>query len=78
MSTVIKIVEAHLHAIGADGLVCSAAGCACVLGELAPCEDNIGRCQPGWRGALRDDDADFTLYQSREMAESTKVKGGAA
>ena len=76
MTTVIKIIEAHLRTIGADGLVCTMTDCACVLDELVPCDGNINECQPGWRGALRDDDVDFTLYPSREMAESTKMEGG--
>lgn len=67
---VIEIVSDHLTALGADGLVCPDAECACRLGELAPCDSDFGGCQPGWIGLPRDpSQEDWTMWTSKEKSD---------
>lgn len=42
------IVLVYLEAHGYDGLFCADADCACRLGDLAPCGDLCGLCEPGY------------------------------
>ena len=45
-----QIVEEHLKAHGFDGLYNNHAECACVIGDLMPCDDaNVTRCLAGYR-----------------------------
>lgn len=49
MTTVIKIVSEYLKTNGFDGLVQPMAECGCLVGDLAPCCDNISQCKPGYK-----------------------------
>jgi hypothetical protein len=73
MSTVIEIISEHLTKLGADGLVCPASECGCRMPKLAPCEDNIGLCQPGWSSPARDDPDDWLMWSSKEKADAYKA-----
>ena len=43
--TVIEIVEHYLKVNGYDGLYCPGE-CACLIGELVPCETDMSQCEP--------------------------------
>jgi len=47
--TVKEIVTEYLKANGYDGLWCADGGCACIIGDLAPCCGNMDECEPGYR-----------------------------
>lgn len=65
MKTVIEIVKSHLVGFGYDGLVNGAAECGCLLGDLAPCCDNINECKPGYRHDVSDSPGDWIVSTSR-------------
>ena len=47
--TVREIVAEYLRANGYDGLWSPNHWCACLLGDLMPCEDDGNECEPGYR-----------------------------
>ena len=62
MATVFEIVEAHLIANGFDGLY-SPSECGCKLGDLAPCGEMKGDCEPGYLQECDCGDHDWHIGQ---------------
>lgn len=58
MITVFGIVMAWLREHGYDGLYNEAAGCACLLSDLAPCGEMSMECRAGYKHDCRDDAED--------------------
>ncbi len=54
---VLHIIRDMLKIDGYDGLV-NAGCCACLVDDLAPCEGEIGHCEPGHRVNFKDGDCD--------------------
>ena len=55
---VLHIVAAYLKAKWLDGMYSPDGGCACVVGDLAPCGQIHGCCEPGYRRDFDDDGCD--------------------
>ena len=71
---VIEIVKAHLVANGFDGLVQTDAECGCLCEDLAPCAGDFGACEPGYRGADEEGNADdWAIYRTKERALESVV-----
>ena len=45
---IIDVIETHLEKEGFDGLFNSNGECACKRGDLAPCGQMDGSCEPGY------------------------------
>lgn len=70
---VLKIIQEHLRANSFDGLVSDDRECACLVSDLAPCE-NIGElCEPGYLTipvADNGDDIDADFYITIDPAKA--------
>ena len=53
------MIEAYLSANGYDGLWSEDLGCACLIGDIAPCENEISKCLPGYKRDGCDDECEF-------------------
>lgn len=62
---VIQIISEALTDRGFDGLYSSGGGCACEIGDLAPCGDIMGTCMAGYRYWCEDADCEFTAEAGR-------------
>ena len=56
---VLDIIEARLKEEGYDGLYNPDYGCACKVGDLAPCEDRVTECVAGYEQPCPGLDNDF-------------------
>lgn len=63
--TVREIIEQYLKENGYDGLYCPIYGeCACVVGDLMPCDNDCSECEPGYRHP-GDSDSDFYIKEEK-------------
>jgi hypothetical protein len=74
---VLKIVSDHLVRNGFAGLVSDDRECACLVGDLAPCEQIGELCEPGYLTIPKDDgtedtDADFYISTDPTRAMTTE------
>jgi hypothetical protein len=62
--TVVEMVSAYLREHGYDGLW-GDAGCACELGDLAPCDEPWSECQAGYKATCPCGDYDFRIVADK-------------
>jgi hypothetical protein len=73
--TVHKIIEDYLKANSFDGLY-SPGDCACLLGDLVPCNNDPSMCEPGYKTECHggedcplDGDCGFHVSKYKEAAQ---------
>lgn len=61
-----KIIIKHLKENGFDGLYCPGE-CACVIDDLAPCDEIMLDCLPGYRTESGPSEFDFMIGPKEEI-----------
>jgi hypothetical protein len=61
-----KILEERLTNDGYDGLYSPAGGCACEVGNLAPCGQISGDCTAGWKVSCSCGDHDWHISSASD------------
>ena len=75
MPTVKSILEEWLTANHFDGLYHGDFDCACDLGDLAPCDDSMAGCEPGYKTKCNcGEEHNFHMSAERDAPESTPPK----
>jgi len=76
-----EILKAWLTERGYDGLWNSEQECACLLGDLAPCESDPGNCEPGYKVTCVHPRCDFCResgWHMQPQKPAAMAEGGGA
>ena len=77
MRKIIEITPASLAAAGFDGMRSPDGECGCLRDDLAPCGSMPHDCEPGYRGAYKDDPSDWAIYPTKAAADDSLGATGA-
>ncbi len=72
--TVIKIIADHLRTNGFDGLIEAMAECSCELADLAPCDNNIGSCRPGYKHLTPGGESDWVISPNKDWKPDEETR----
>ncbi len=71
-----EILKAWLTERGYDGLWNGSEECACLVGNLAPCEGDPGNCEPGYKVTCSGPRCDFCRESGWHMQSQKPIGGG--